>query len=172
MDYPFPGMDPYLEHAVLWEGVHARLIVAIANQLQPQIDPRYVASVEERVYIELPQRRIPDAWIQMLRQPLAVAQPLRALSAQASPAASTPESAACGGRPRNDARPSSCTRAGLRRRAILPPHPVRREMQAALGAPRSDVGRPPDGRLSHGPPGNPRAESGSPRKVPAPIHRL
>ena len=36
MTYPFPGMDPYLEHPVLWESVHTRLIVAIANQLQPR----------------------------------------------------------------------------------------------------------------------------------------
>ena len=57
-------MDPYLEHSVLWEGLHARLVVAIANRLQPLLDPRYVASVEERVYIEGPQRRIPDVWIQ------------------------------------------------------------------------------------------------------------
>jgi Protein of unknown function (DUF4058) len=64
MQYPFTGMDPYLEHAVLWEGVHARLIVAIANQLQPRLDPRYIASVEERVFMEGPQRRIPDVWIQ------------------------------------------------------------------------------------------------------------
>jgi Protein of unknown function (DUF4058) len=64
MDMPFPGMDPYLEHPVLWEGVHARLIVALANQLQPRLDPRYVASVEERVFIEGPQRRIPDVWVQ------------------------------------------------------------------------------------------------------------
>lgn len=64
MTGPFPGMDPYLEHPVLWEGVHARLIVAIANQLQPMLDPRYVTSVEERVFIEGPQRRIPDVWIQ------------------------------------------------------------------------------------------------------------
>ncbi len=57
-------MDPYLEHPVLWEGVHARLVVEIANQLQPRLDPRYVATVEERVFIEGPQRRIPDVWIQ------------------------------------------------------------------------------------------------------------
>ena len=38
-------------------------MVAIANQLQPKLDPRYIASVEERVYIEGPQRRIPDVWI-------------------------------------------------------------------------------------------------------------
>lgn len=57
MPSPFPGMDPYLEHPVLWEGVHARMVVAIANRLQPLLDPRYVATVEERVYIEGPQRR-------------------------------------------------------------------------------------------------------------------
>jgi hypothetical protein len=67
MPSPFPGMDPYLEHPVLWEGLHARLVVAIANRLQPLLDPRYVATVEERVYIEGPQRRIPDVWIQKTR---------------------------------------------------------------------------------------------------------
>lgn len=61
---PFPGMDPYLEHPAIWEGVHARLVVAIANQIQPRLDPRYIASVEERVFIEGPQQRIPDVWIQ------------------------------------------------------------------------------------------------------------
>src|SRR5438093_4859805 len=64
MNTPFPGMDPYLEHPVLWEGVHARLIVALANQLQPRLDPRYVTSIEERVFVEGPQRRIPDLWVQ------------------------------------------------------------------------------------------------------------
>jgi hypothetical protein len=64
MNSPFPGMNPYLEHPSLWEGVHARLIVSIANQLQPLLDPRYVATVEERVFIEGPQQRIPDVWIQ------------------------------------------------------------------------------------------------------------
>jgi Protein of unknown function (DUF4058) len=59
-------MDPYLEHPALWESVHARLMVAIANQLQPKLDPRYVASIEERVFIEGPQRRIPDVWIQKI----------------------------------------------------------------------------------------------------------
>jgi len=67
MNCPFPGMDPYLEHPVLWEGVHARLIVTIANQLQPKLDPRYVTSIEERVFIEGPQRRVPDVWIQKVR---------------------------------------------------------------------------------------------------------
>lgn len=67
MNYPFPGTDPFLEHPVLWESVHARLIVTIADQLQPKLDPRYITSIEERVYIEGPQRRIPDVWIQRTR---------------------------------------------------------------------------------------------------------
>src|SRR5438105_6581042 len=68
MEFPFPGMDPYLEHPVLWEAVHARLIIAMANQLQPQLDPRYIASVEERVFVEGPQRRIPDVWVQKVEE--------------------------------------------------------------------------------------------------------
>jgi hypothetical protein len=68
MPMPFPGMDPYLEHPVLWTSVHTRLIVALANQLGPQVRPRYLASVEERVFIEGPeQQRIPDVWIQKTR---------------------------------------------------------------------------------------------------------
>jgi hypothetical protein len=65
MKMPFPGMDPYLEHPSLWPSVHTRLIVALANQLGPKIMPRYVASVEDRVYIEAPeQERVPDVWVQ------------------------------------------------------------------------------------------------------------
>jgi Protein of unknown function (DUF4058) len=68
MAMPFPGMDPYLEHPILWPSVHMRLIVALANQLRPRVRPRYVASVEERVFIEGPdEQRIPDVWIQKAR---------------------------------------------------------------------------------------------------------
>ena len=64
MKTPFPGMDPYLEHPVLWTGFHARMIFALASKLRPLIRPRYVASIEERVYIEGPQmRRVPDLQI-------------------------------------------------------------------------------------------------------------
>jgi len=69
MSMPFPGMDPYLEHPVLWEGFHARLIPEIADQLQPRLDPRYIATVEERVFVEGPQRRIPDVWVQKTSGP-------------------------------------------------------------------------------------------------------
>jgi hypothetical protein len=61
-------MDPYLEHPALWPGVHVQLIVTLASQLRTRIRPRYVASVEERVYIEGPkQERAPDVWVQKAR---------------------------------------------------------------------------------------------------------
>ncbi|MBM4071822.1 MAG: DUF4058 family protein [Planctomycetes bacterium] len=79
MPSPFPGMDPYLEHSVLWEGFHARMIPAMANALQPALDPRYIATVEERVFIEGPQRRVPDIWVQKVEEAVgntAVAEPM------------------------------------------------------------------------------------------------
>ena len=69
MKMPFPGMDPYLEHSVLWPSVHARMLVWIAHQLRPLIRPRYVTSVEERVYFEqADEHRIPDVWVQKVRE--------------------------------------------------------------------------------------------------------
>jgi hypothetical protein len=50
MPSPFPGMNPYLEHPSLWAGIHHRLITAIANHLAPQLRPRYIVAIEERVY--------------------------------------------------------------------------------------------------------------------------
>ena len=44
MSMIFPGMDPYLESAELWSSVHSRLIVHIADSLQPLLRPRYNAS--------------------------------------------------------------------------------------------------------------------------------
>ena len=46
----FPGMDPYLENPVLFPGIHSRLIICLADQISMQIQPRYVASVGDRVY--------------------------------------------------------------------------------------------------------------------------
>ncbi|MEH1786328.1 MAG: DUF4058 family protein [Nostoc sp.] len=50
MAYPFPGMNPYLENPELWPGVHGRLIVAIADDLSPQLRPKYFVAIEERIY--------------------------------------------------------------------------------------------------------------------------
>lgn len=50
MPSPFPGMNPYLENPVLWSGLHKRLIVGIANFLSPQLRPKYIVNIAERVY--------------------------------------------------------------------------------------------------------------------------
>ena len=60
----FPGMDPYLEDPRLWPGVHTSLIVYIRDLLQPMLRPRYVAAIEERVYVQgADSERIPDVTI-------------------------------------------------------------------------------------------------------------
>jgi hypothetical protein len=50
MPSPFPGMDPYLEHPELWPGLHHWLIIEIARLLSPQLRPKYLVSVEVRIY--------------------------------------------------------------------------------------------------------------------------
>lgn len=50
MPSPFPGMNPYLENPELWPEVHSRLIVALADALNPQIIPKYRAAIDRRVY--------------------------------------------------------------------------------------------------------------------------
>jgi len=63
----FPGMDPYLEDPVGWPSIHSRLMVYLADQLQSSLGDRYIADVQERVYVEGPDRSIvPDVG---LRQP-------------------------------------------------------------------------------------------------------
>jgi hypothetical protein len=43
-------MDPYLENHELWQDVHHRLTVALADYLVPRLRPRYYVSVELRTY--------------------------------------------------------------------------------------------------------------------------
>ena len=70
MSMIFPGMDPYLENPQLWPGVHTRLIVYLADQLQLLLPARYVTAVEERVYVEGTDRQyIPDVWIKRSEHP-------------------------------------------------------------------------------------------------------
>jgi len=64
----FPGMDPYLEDVQIWHGFHTSFIVHIRECLQPLLRPRYHAAIEERVFVEGPDREIvPDAWIRRNR---------------------------------------------------------------------------------------------------------
>ena len=66
MPNPFPGMDPYLENPKVFPGIHGPMVTYLRDQLSVKIEPRYVASVGERVYLEVPPYRefIPDASIQ------------------------------------------------------------------------------------------------------------
>jgi hypothetical protein len=57
-------MDPYLEAHDLWRGVHTKLINGVQEDLQPQLRPRYVAMIEERVLLApLNQGIIPDVMV-------------------------------------------------------------------------------------------------------------
>src|SRR5437870_3439441 len=53
MAMPFPGMDPYLEHPWLWFGFHHSFVCRLMAQMQPLLNPRYVARLKERVYRDL-----------------------------------------------------------------------------------------------------------------------
>jgi hypothetical protein len=54
-------MDPWLEQPTVWSGLHASLIIYMRDALQPLVSPRYVAAVEERVYVAATERVIaPD----------------------------------------------------------------------------------------------------------------
>jgi hypothetical protein len=67
---PFPGMDPYLEHPVLWSGVHQALITYTQAALNAALPLHYVADVGERLYVVHRERSIyPD--VVVLEHPLA-----------------------------------------------------------------------------------------------------
>lgn len=64
MSSPFPGMDPYLEDRSLWPDVHQRLIAYISEALQPQVRPKYVARIGERIELaDIRKGYIPDVMI-------------------------------------------------------------------------------------------------------------
>ncbi len=51
MPSPFPGMDPYLERPAIWPDFHDSLISAIRAALQPLLRPRFVALVQDRLFV-------------------------------------------------------------------------------------------------------------------------
>lgn len=51
---PFPGMDPYLESPDLWPDVHATLAGLFRARLNQVLAPKYVAELETRIVIEMP----------------------------------------------------------------------------------------------------------------------
>ncbi|MDE0462731.1 MAG: DUF4058 family protein, partial [Caldilineaceae bacterium] len=52
MPSPFPGMDPYLEYGARWPDLHQRLIAYSSEILQPQLLPKYVARIDERIELK------------------------------------------------------------------------------------------------------------------------
>ena len=67
MEPIFPGMDPYLEASAFWPDVHARLAIAISDQIQPLLGQQYSAVIIPYVATETlaiaPNRFIPDVGI-------------------------------------------------------------------------------------------------------------
>lgn len=51
MPSPFPGMNPYLEHANTWHDFHGAMAFALRSMLVEQLRPRYIVKVDEHVYI-------------------------------------------------------------------------------------------------------------------------
>lgn len=61
MPNPFPGMNPYLEVRTIWPGIHASFIPYIQEALQPQLRPKYIARIEERIHLsQFGQSYVPD----------------------------------------------------------------------------------------------------------------
>ncbi len=51
MPSPFPGMNPYLEQAAVWQDFHERFLPAMADFLGGQLAPNYIVKVEEHIYL-------------------------------------------------------------------------------------------------------------------------
>ena len=64
MPSPFPGMDPYLAVRTRWPDLHARLIYNITENLMPQLRPKYVARIGERMQLAtIDQSYVPDVML-------------------------------------------------------------------------------------------------------------
>ena len=58
MPSPFPGMNPYLEQADVWEDFHNSYLLMLREQLAGQVEPRYIAKIGEHLYIrDVPEER-------------------------------------------------------------------------------------------------------------------
>src|SRR5262245_51254599 len=70
MPSPFPGMNPYLERADLWQDFHTRFLAGIAEALGPQVRSNYLVHIEDHVFIhELPR----ELWRPLGRPDVALA---------------------------------------------------------------------------------------------------
>lgn len=54
MPSPFPGMNPYLERAEVWQDFHDSFLPFVREVLTAQIHPRYYVKIEEHLFIHEP----------------------------------------------------------------------------------------------------------------------
>lgn len=71
MPSPFPGMNPYLERAGVWEMFHTQFLSTLQQKLTAQVRPRYRVKLDMRVLVHEPEgeRRVigePDLKVRYL----------------------------------------------------------------------------------------------------------
>jgi len=90
MPSPFPGMDPFIE-SQSWEDFHSRFIHGLSDALVPRVRPRYVVTVERRVYVQ----HVADEPGDAIRPDISVAESLKpgrdAVTETAVPSAKSPD---------------------------------------------------------------------------------
>ena len=52
MPSPFPGMNPYLEHADVWHDFHESFLPRVRDRLVAQVGRDYVVKLEQHLYVE------------------------------------------------------------------------------------------------------------------------
>lgn len=76
MPSPFPGMDPYIERPAIWPDFHDRLVVHIQGALQPLLKPKYVAILQDRLYLtDIERPVLPDVAVVTTGRPSVSRQP-------------------------------------------------------------------------------------------------
>ena len=64
MPSPFPGMDPYVEQNGRWPDMHQRMIAYTSEWLRPQLRPKYIARIDERIELRpLGKAFVPDVMV-------------------------------------------------------------------------------------------------------------
>jgi hypothetical protein len=62
-------MDPYIERRALWADFHDRLVIHVQGLLQPLLKPKYVAIVQDRLYLaEVERAVLPDVSVVTTRK--------------------------------------------------------------------------------------------------------
>lgn len=63
MPSPFPGMDPWLERPTVFPGLHNGLVIYFQAALNAILPPGYVATSDNRVYVDPELQRVPDVGV-------------------------------------------------------------------------------------------------------------